>query len=188
MQWFRRVLGGILGTRSVEPEENAGDRDHIGNEREITQPQPSGRPARIAIDVEPQTLDDAIAYVRMGEPSAASDQIVWYEICTKLRHQYKTLAIDELYKLLDNISANSGTQTEEAIVASLLELGRRAPVSWTLDNKYMSSHPDGSRTFRLARHQVTINPSGAFEVVHTDGSPWIVKPSASGSVFVTPPR
>ena len=97
------------------------------------------------------------------------------------------MTIDELYKLLDDSAANSRTQTEEAIVASLLELGKRAPVSWTLDSRYMLTHPDGSRTYRLIKHEVTINPTGAFAVVHTDGSPWIVKPSANGSVFVAPP-
>lgn len=187
VQRLKAIFRGLFSMLSGQPKQDPHGSARVTTGTVTTQPQASARPATVAINIEPQTLDDAIAYVRMGQPSGAADQIIWYETCTKLRKQYKTLAIDELNQLLNAISANSGKHAEEAITAALIELGTRAPVHWTLDNKYMSIHSDGSHTYRLIAHEVTINPSGAFAVLHGDGSPWVVKPSGTGSVFVSPP-
>lgn len=147
-------------------------------------PQP---PVRLPINQTPETLADAIQYVRMGEPADYSDLVKWHTICGELRNKYKADALSELKKLLNNISAGSLSATEVAIDTALLDLQLVAPVQWVLDRKYEKNHSDGSRSYRLIRHWAVINPNGAFAITDLDGVIWLDRASACGTAFVAPP-
>ncbi|CAJ0726002.1 hypothetical protein DEE44_11410 [Ralstonia pickettii] len=147
-------------------------------------PQP---PVQLPLDEFPQTLADAIAYVRMGEPKAnPSGQITWHDTCAQLRKQYKAHTLNALHAQLKKISTGSLKDTEEAIDIALLNLRMLAPVKWMLGRDYVENHSDGSRSFRLIAHYAVINPNGAFAITDLDHVIWLHQPSASGTAFVSP--
>lgn len=151
----------------------------------ILPPQP---PVQVPIDQTPQTLADAIAYVRMGEPkSDYSDVVTWHTVCEQLRVKYKTHALNELCNLLHAINSDSLTHTENAIDQALLNLQTLAPVAWELDRRYMQNHSDGSRSYRLIGHYAKINLNGAFAITDLNHKIWFAQESANGTAFVPIP-
>ncbi|WP_454728025.1 MULTISPECIES: hypothetical protein [Cupriavidus] len=144
-------------------------------------------PVRLRLDQFPQTLADAIAYVRMGEPTSNySDVVTWHNICGQLRNQYKAHALSELHDLLKNISTGSIKETENAIDTALLDLRILAPVDWVLDRMHLKDLSDGSRSYRLIGHYAVINRNGAFAITDLNGVIWLNQTSASGAAFVSP--
>lgn len=146
-------------------------------------PQP---PVRLQIDQIPQTLEDAITYVRMGEPTDYSDVVTWHNVCGQLRIRYKPHALNELANLLKNISMGSLRETENAIDTALLNLQMVAPVEWVLDRRHKKDHSDGSRSYRLIGHYAIINPNGAFAITDLNGVIWLDRASVCGTAFVNP--
>lgn len=150
----------------------------------IQAPQP---PVQLPVDQMPQTLADAIAYVRMGEPkSNYADVVTWHITCGEIRNQYKTHALNELRSVLQVINSDSLTETENAIDSALLKLQTLAPVDWVLDRRHMKDHADGSRSYRLIRHYAKINPNGAFAITDLKHETWLAQGSANGIAFVNP--
>ena len=120
--FIHKVLGAIPFLKKLNKPviEEAPFPPHGQQDVLIQTPQP---PVQLPVDQIPQTLAEAIAYVRMGEPkSSYSDVVTWHNICGQLRNKYKALALDELRGLLLAIHSDSLTETEKAIDKALLKL------------------------------------------------------------------
>lgn len=186
---IKSVIQKQLGTTpaSTNPNKLLAAEANIPRERQEHPLHQTPRPAvQLPIDQIPQTLADAIVYVRMSEPIDIYDQITWHNICGQLRNQYKTQALQQLRRLLQAINSNSLAQTENAIDDALLKLQTLVPVVWVLERKHLKNLPDGSRSYRLIGHWAKINPSGAFAITDLNHKTWIAQASAIGTAFISP--
>lgn len=188
MEFLRSVIQKIKGKFSVPASETTPKAATVP-----TYPQNLGvsqvpkSPVFQPVDTMPETLEDAIAYVRMGEPSLTSEMIIWHDTCGKLRSKYKDHALKSLQDLLSKITTESLTETEDAIDKSLVDLQSVAPVDWTLVRTNRKDHRDGSRSYRLTGHIAIVNANGAFAITDLKGEIWFEQTSASGKPFVGPP-
>lgn len=191
MGFIKSLIQKVLGTTPVptnrsKPVVEDAPLPPQGQQHALSQVPPP--PVQLPVDQTPQTLADAIAYVRMGEPkSDYSDVVTWHNVCRQLRNKYKTHALNELHSLLHAISSDSLTQTEKAIDEALLKLQTLAPVDWVLDRRHMKDHSDGSRSYRLIGHYAKINPNGAFAITDLNHETWLAQESENGTAFVSPP-